>query len=278
VYFSAQIFSVPRMFKRSRVKLIATLVILLFAVNHLRAQTGLGDPVINSNFGVGSSVHGPEFPGTNNYIFSNENLPPTGSYTIINNTNVAPTVWWPTTDHTPGDGNNGYMMIVKTRASGFEVLYERLVNDLCAGTDYEFLAYVANISRNAGGVAPTLRLRIQTNTNPRVDVRPDEILSPISYNPSGAVSIPWIPILTSFTASASGSVVVSIISETTGGPSTDDLAIDDVTVKARGQKIDADFTTGSDPSSRKVCVDDPQLFTARASTPIFPNVIQWQRK
>jgi hypothetical protein len=223
------------MFNKTHVNLIVTIVILLFAPVVTRAQVfGLGDPIINVTFGADNPVHGPEIPGFVGgdvpYTFTNANVPPTGSYTLLNNTNVASNIWWPTLDHTPGDGDNGYMLIVKTRTSGFEVLYERTVSGLCAGTEYEFLAYVANISRNAGGVPPKLRLRVQTNTNPRVDVRPngDELISPINYNAFGQVSVDWIPIITSFTPNASGSVIVSIISESPGGPSADDLAIDDI--------------------------------------------------
>jgi len=256
------------MFKRY----IFILIVVLASVKAF-AQDGLGDPVIYRNFGSGSSLHGPEIPGfvggSSPYNFSKNDVPPVGSYTLIKNTNTVP-AWWPTTDHTPGDEDNGYMLIVKTRPSGFQVLFEQGVDNLCAGTNYQFGAFIANIARNPG-VAPQIRLRVETNTMPRVVLQ--ELTFPINYNPAGVV---WANPVLPFTPSANGSIIVSIISETPGGASTDDLAIDDITVNAEGQKIDAAFD--SPGAYREVCADSPTSFSATATTPINGNYMKWQRK
>ncbi|MFD0750465.1 gliding motility-associated C-terminal domain-containing protein [Mucilaginibacter calamicampi] len=253
---------------------ILTLIVVFVAVKAF-AQNGLGDPVIYRNFISGNSLHGAEIPGfvggTAPYSFSTADMPPEGSYTLINNTNTV-SAWWPTLDHTPGDGNNGYMLIVKTRSVGFQVLFEQGVDNLCAGTNYEFGAFIANISRNPGAVTPRIRLRVETNTTPRVQIVPD-LAIPINYSATGAV---WANPIMNFSPMANGSVIVSIISETPGGASTDDLAIDDITVNAEGQKIDAAFDNGGD--YRPVCADSPTSFSATATTPTSGNVIKWQRK
>lgn len=265
------------MFRKTLLNLIVVLIICLFTAVKTFAQDGLGDPIIYRNFGAGSSLYGSEIPGivggTAPYSFKKSGVPPEGSYTIINNTDVAPSVWWPTTDHTSGDGNDGYMLIVKTRTSGYQVLFEHVVDNLCAGTNYQFAAFVANISRNPGAVTPKLILRVETKTTPRTIIQ-DIRIGTISYNPGGAIV--WANPVAPFTPPADGSVIVSIISETPGGPSTDDLAIDDVTVNAEGQKIDAAFNDGGD--YREVCVNSPTSFSATATTPTAPNLIKWQRK
>ena len=251
------------------------ILIVVFTTVKTFAQNGLGDPIINVDFGAGAALHGPELPGIiggkSPYAFTNADVPPIGSYTIINNTNVAPSIWLPTKDHTPDAADNGYMLIVKTRTSGFEVLFEHVLNNLCIGTEYEFAAFVANLARNSGGNAPTLRLRVETNTNPRVAIRSDEIIGPITQG-----SAAWVHLITGFTNTTS-SIVVSIISETPGGASTDDIAIDDVTVNAKGQRIDANFN-GGNQIYREVCADAPTTYAATATTPINSNSIKWQRK
>lgn len=265
------------MFKKAVLNLTFTLVIIFFTGVAAMAQNGLGDPIINLNFGAGGSTYGPEMPGiiggSSPYTFRSSGVPPEGSYIIVNNTNVAPNSWWPTTDNTPGDGNNGYMLIAKTRASGFQVLVEHQINNLCVGTEYEFGAFVADIARNPGGTAPVLRLRVETNTNPRVAIRPDERIDTIAYHASGAK---WQHILTGFTTTSS-SIVVSIISETPGGPSTDDLAIDDITVNAKGQRIDANFVTAP-ADFRSTCEDTHQSYPVTATAPENGNYIRWQKK
>lgn len=272
---AAQIFSVSRMFRKTLLNLIVALVIILFATVAVRAQNGLGDPIIYRYFGAGAALYGDAIPGyvggTAPYLYSNSGVPPEGSYTLVNNTNFAPSIWWPTTDHTPGDGDNGYMLIVKTRNTGFQVLFEQGVDNLCAGTNYQFGAFISNISRNPGTVTPKLRLRVETSSR----VQLAEQAFDIFYDPTGKL---WANPIVPFTPAADGSIIVSIISETPGGPSTDDLAIDDITVNAQGQKIDAAFD-GGPGAYREVCMNSPTTFSATATAPDpVTNVIKWQRK
>jgi gliding motility-associated-like protein len=263
------------MFRKTLLNLIVALVIILFATVAVRAQNGLGDPIIYRYFGAGTALYGDAIPGyvggTAPYLYSNSGVPPEGSYTLVNNTNFAPSIWWPITDHTPGDGDNGYMLIVKTRNTGFQVLFEQGVDNLCAGTNYQFGAFIANISRNPGTVTPKLRLRVETSSR----VQLAEQAFDIFYDPTGKL---WANPIVPFTPAADGSIIVSIISETPGGPSTDDLAIDDITVNAQGQKIDAAFD-GGPGAYREVCMDSPTSFSATATAPDpVTNVIKWQRK
>nr|WP_294790552.1 gliding motility-associated C-terminal domain-containing protein [uncultured Mucilaginibacter sp.] len=268
------------MFRKPLVSLIVASVILFFTAVNSQAQNGLGDPVMNFTFGAGSSVHGPEVPGINNYTFTNADVPPIGSYTVLNNTNVAPAIWWPTTDHTIGDGNNGYMMIARTRTNGFEVLFEYRANGLCAGTSYEFGAYLLNLTRTPGGTPPELILRVveaptATTTGATILEIPYGPVTQLSQNPTDA---DWVHPTMNFTCPAGvGSVKVFIISKTPGGTGMDDLAIDDITVNAMGQRIDAAFDSGN-PTYQEVCADTPQPFSATATTPTAGNDIKWQRK
>lgn len=265
------------MFKKTLVSLIVAVVIIFFTAVNSQAQVGLGDPIINFDFGAGSSLYGPEIPGiigvNGEYRFSTSGAPPTGSYTIINNTDFAPAIWWSAKDHTSADGN-GYMLVVKTLPSGYQVLFRHTLVNLCDDTHYTFSAYFLNLSRNGGGIAPDMILRVATPAGVIIEDRP---IGTIDYEPTGPK---WIlRSIPDFTLPAGvTSVEVSIISKTEGGPLLNDLAIDDVAVKAVGQYKQADFD--DDPSSayREVCAKDPQPFSVTVTAPVTGHVLQWQHK
>jgi len=116
-------------------------VLLTVTALQVNAQTqaqscdgSLGDPVINQDFGSGSNPGAPLAAGITNMIYTSNNTPDDGYYTIANSLtgsgNGHQSTWHNvTTDHT---GNpNGYMMIVNASANP-SVFFLRKAPRYCA--------------------------------------------------------------------------------------------------------------------------------------------------
>jgi gliding motility-associated-like protein len=166
------------------------------------------------------------------------------------------------------------MLVVKTRPYNDEVLFRHTLINLCDDTHYTFSAYFLNLSRNGGGIAPDLFLKVETPAGVLIENRG---IGTIDYEPGGPK---WIlHSIDDFTLPAGvTSIVVSIISKTEGGPLLNDLAIDDVAVKAVGQYKEANFDDDASSAHRDVCISDTRTFTATVTAPEGTNVLQWQHK
>ena len=257
------------MFRKTLLNLTVALAIFFFTTVNVKAQAGLGDPLINVDFGAGTSVHGPEIPGVNNYAFSNADYPPEGSYTIINNTAGSGNIWWNTTDHTGNAG--GYMMALNTRPQQFETYIKYLVKNLCTGTKYRIGVWMLNLLRTADNSPPDILIRVETASG----VLLQEInVGALPQTPNGPQ---WVHKTCDFTLNNNESDInIYIKSISAGGANANEVALDDITVNTIGQIIDAQYDDGGD--SRITCVSSPQSYSATATTPDPGNVIKWQRK
>ncbi|MGY3214919.1 T9SS type B sorting domain-containing protein [Mucilaginibacter sp. HD30] len=252
------------MFKRY----IITLIVIFIAVKGF-AQRGLGDPLINVDFGAGSSVHGPEIPGVNNYAFSNLDYPPEGSYAILNSTAGAGNIWWNTTDHTGNTG--GYMMVLNTRPQSYETYIKYLVKNLCTSTNYRVGIWMLNLLKTTDNNPPDIRIIVETASGVLLQDIP---VGPLPQTPNGPE---WVHKTCDFTLnSAESDVNIYVKSITPGGANANEIAIDDMTVNTVGQIIDAEYDDGGD--FRIACVSSAQSYSATATTPDPGNVIKWQRK
>ena len=148
---------------------IAIALLLLGTYTSLRAQVcngSLGDPVVNVNFGSGTTTGNPLLSATTTYSFTSSFCPDDGSYTVVSSSAGCFGGSWHSfaEDHTPNDVN-GYMMLVNASFTPGD-FYVDTVKDLCANTTYEFAAWISNVllptSCSPNPILPKLIFNIET--------------------------------------------------------------------------------------------------------------------
>ncbi|RYD90644.1 MAG: hypothetical protein EOP54_23670, partial [Sphingobacteriales bacterium] len=213
------------------------LLCLVLLCGRVWAQTpagSLGDPVVQEDFGSGSS---PSFP-TTDYTLVGGGCPNDGQYSIAKSIpgNCHADTWYTVPyDHT---GNDGYMMIVNASYDPGEFYSKQTPPLLCGGTTYEFSVYVKNLIKPAFAGShqkPNLRFRIEKTTGELID---SYDTGPI-YETSGVDD--WQRFAKVFTLPADvNAVVVKIINNAPGGTGND-LIIDDIAFRAYGPVVQANF-------------------------------------
>jgi gliding motility-associated-like protein len=198
----------------------------------------LGDPIANINFGTGSNP-GPPLATTNtNYTYTSVACPPDGSYTLVNTTSGCFGSSWHTltTDHT-ADDINGYMMLVNASLTPGD-FYVDTVKNLCGSGTYEFSAWIVNVLKpnacNFNGSQPNITFTIETVSGTAIQ----------SYNTASIATTPvpqWTQFGFFFTLPPAVSTLVLRITNNAPGGCGNDLALDDITFRPCGPKIDAVF-------------------------------------
>jgi hypothetical protein len=263
------------------------LIIFLFNFNKIFAQascTGsLGDPIVNVTFGQGINPGAPlavSVPGaTTSYTYvAPVNDPPQnivldGNYSLVNNTPSNP-YWLSSRDHT--NGSTGYMAFFNAAPTPGE-FYRQTVSGLCAGTTYEFAAWVlnaVNISLLPGAVPPNITFKIY---NPANLVTP---LATFSTGDIAGTSVPiWRQYATLFnTPTGINSVIITLNNNNVGGTSLqgNDLAIDDITFRACGPFTGASFSATSSLTSLTICNNTSFTTYGSVSTGLNSPAYQWQ--
>lgn len=207
-------------------KILGLVIFLLFSAAKINAQIcrgALGDPVINIDFGRGTSGIGPAITETN-YRYKNGN-PEDGEYTIVKTTAGLNPGWHQSiVNRTPNDPN-GYFMVVNADYNK-GVFYQKSIN-VCPNTTYEFAAYIINILINPG-IRPNIKFSIEYNST-SVEILTNDIRE---GGPSD-----WIKYGTVFTTPANvTSVTLKMTNENPGG-NGNDLALDDITFRPCGPEI-----------------------------------------
>ena len=153
-----------------------------------------------------------------------------GSYSIVTNSSGYRNQYFHRgRDHTPGDGDFGYMLLVDAHSST-TLYFDREIEGLCAGTRFEFSAWVKDVN-NEGYSKPRVRFDILNASNNNViafyestnaDVSPVNTWQQITMNfemPEGVNKIKLR--------------ITNIVSEHSGN----DIAIDDIGFRAMGPSI-----------------------------------------
>ncbi|WP_161596709.1 DUF7927 domain-containing protein [Chitinophaga vietnamensis] len=239
--------------KGRRSLLLAGAVLLLQLLAHpLSAQqcTGsLGDPVFKETFGAAPTaakptLGGPLPAGITTYAYytpvgaSRPTGPYPGQYTISNTTRgYNNTYFVDRPDHTSTDGT-GYCMVVDAEAKPGK-FYERTITGLCAGTTFEFSAWIMNINPQPGVSQPSLRFDIVDANNPNG--------APITSVSTGMVPFQspgtWVRQAGVFQMPSTTSSVILRIFSNTPSSNGNDLALDDIAFAACGPPIT--FTQGT---------------------------------
>lgn len=205
----------------------------------------LGDPIVNINFGAGTSIHKGALPsGTTSYSYSSADFPMDGSYTVENSTAGSGQVWWSTKDHT-GDAG-GYMMVVNASISKTDYFFKTTVNGLCPGTLFEFSAWVMNLLRSSDLSPPDITFQIEKTDG--------SILA--SYT-TGAIARQNIALWRQFgfyfsTPVGVSTVVIRMRNNSAGGAPANDIALDDITFRPCGPTVLA-WINGSTTTTDTLC-------------------------
>jgi len=190
--------------------------------------TATGNSIFTITFGSGSAQYSQAKPSAFNFstTYQQQFAPVTndGQFSFINSIHDDFSGAWFTgaLDHTPNDVG-GYMYLVNADYTPAQ-FFNGTINNLQIGALYEFSVYVANILIPTG-IEPNLIFQVRsTSLN-------NTLLAQFnSGNISQSQKMTWLKYGLSFTAPSS-SVTLLIISNAPGGYGND-LAIDDITLRA----------------------------------------------
>jgi len=204
--------------------LLCVLFLVTLAPLFSIAQTctgSLGDPVLDETFGEGTGPQTISAALPANTIYDLTYVPSTcpsdGYYSIVNYTTGCFGTWGTLKDHT-GDPNGNYMLVnASILPSDF---YIDTVNNLCAGTTYQFGSYIANMC--------TI-LQIFPNLLFTIEKTDGTVLSSYTTGdiPTSSDSISWNQYSFFFTIPAGVSSVVLRMHNNAPGGNGNDFALDD---------------------------------------------------
>lgn len=217
---------------------IVTLFIIGFysSINAQLCTGSLGDPVVNITFGEGSGSGPALSRSQTSYDYSGSACPKPGEYSLLNLTfNCFENSWHTLSgDHTPDDAGGYYMLVNSETTNGNLFVYS--VKGLCPNTTYEFATWVKNALRptacNMAGVDANLQLTIETTSG--------SILASYKSGDISEEETPeWKQYGVLFKTSSIESDLVLKITNTAPSGCGNVIALDDITVRPCGPKVDA---------------------------------------
>jgi gliding motility-associated-like protein len=253
-------------------KLVIALLILSCRVAVAQTCTGgLGDPIVDISFGSGTGFGAALAPGITNMTYIQDPCPSDGYYTIVNRTSGCFGNTWlnVASDHT---GNpNGYFMLINASYQPSD-FYVQTISGLCAGTTYQFAAWILNMAAFTGQILPNITFTIE-GTDGTV------LGSYTTGNIPALTTITWIQYALYFNTPPGVSTVVLRMTNNATGGNGNDLAIDDITFRAAGPSILVTGSAGFSDDSISLCQPDPRtiVFAATVQNCYPTAVYQWQQ-
>ncbi len=218
-------------------------------------QGSLGDPIVNITFGSGNNPGAQLKAATTSYQYVATDCPNDGFYTVRTNTANCFGNSWHTvnSDHTGDPG--GYFMLVNAsfQPSAF---YLDTVKGLCAGTTYEFAAWVMNVLKQTSCTPdPT-----QPNLTFTIESTDGNVLQSYNTNTIGSTASPqWRQFGFYFTTPANATDIVLRIFNNAPGGCGNDLALDDITFRPCGPQLKSVFV-GSQSETMTICEGETRSF------------------
>ncbi len=264
------------MVSSSTVDIKKTLVFLLtLAFGRLAAQTptctgGLGDPIVNITFGTGGGFGGQLAPGITNMAYIADQCPNDGYYTIVHSSSGCfGNTWFDvTSDHT---GNaNGYFMLINASYQPSD-FYVQTISGLCAGTTYQFAAWVLNMVSKPGLILPNITFDIEKTDG--------TVLGTYNTGDIPETGAPtWVQYGLYFNTPPGVDTVVLRMTNNASGGNGNDLGLDDITFRAAGPTIKPSVA-GFSTDSVLLCESDTQTLRLNATVEnCYPTAsYQWQR-
>lgn len=220
--------------------IVPAIFILMMMADNSSAQLcsgNFGDPIVNVDFGSGTNPGPALSTSITSYHYVTDDCPNDGDYAIRTGTqNCFGSTWHSlSSDHT-GNGN-GYMMVIN---ASFErgVFYNETVRNLCAGTTYQFSAYLLNLLRNStcpgSAILPDISFIIERTDGTvigSVDTGPINSSSTAIWKQYGFV----------FTLPTAVTEAVLKIKNNADGGCGNDIALDDIQFRPCGPSVSANI-------------------------------------
>jgi gliding motility-associated-like protein len=252
-------------------KLIIALLVLCCERAGAQICAGsLGDPIVDITFGSGTGFGPPLAAGITNMSYIASQCPEDGSYTIVNSTSGCFGGTWL---NVPGDhtGNpDGYFMLINASYQPSD-FYVQTINGLCAGTTYQFAAWILNMVDEQGLILPNITFTIE---NPNGTV----LQTYSTGNIPASAAVDWVQYGFYFNTPPGVSSVVLRMTNNASGGDGNDLALDDITFRAAGPAIQASVI-GFSADTVTLCQNDTRTlgFSATIENCYPTTVYQWEQ-
>ncbi|HVS98813.1 MAG TPA: gliding motility-associated C-terminal domain-containing protein [Puia sp.] len=238
------------------------------------AQTcagGLGDPIVNITFGQAVGA-GPALPpGVTTMTYQAADCPPDGSYTITGHTSSCfGNTWWSVgQDHT---GNQAGLFMLVNASYQPSDFYVQQVSGLCAGTSYQFAAWIMNMVAKPGLILPNITFRIEKTDGTVLQTFATGDIPQTTGGPE------WVQYAFYFTTPPGVSTVVLRMTNNAPGGNGNDIGLDDITFRAAGPSVMAGIT-GYPADTVSICADVQPLLSLGATVEsCYPSQVQqWQQ-
>lgn len=216
-------------------------------------QGSLGDPVVNITFGAGSNPGPPVKAATINYTYIPRPCPNDGEYTIVNSTSGCYANTWHTIEHDITGDPDGYFMLVNASYETGD-FYLDTVRGLCAGTTYEFAAWVINLMNKPNTILPNISFSIeQTDGLVLQTYNTGDI--PVTATPN------WNHYGFYFTTPTGLSDVVVRMRNNARGGTGNDVALDNITFRPCGPYIGISFNNPIGENLWQHCYNTDTTYT-----------------
>lgn len=257
---------------------------------HAEAQVGYGQPIVDVNFGEGTSDPGgigtPLPAGATDFTFSGDLCPSPNHYTIARRVNVdgCPANWIPL-GHNHSLPDYGNFMLVNDSATRTPrtIFTGRYQAGLCVGTQYLFSAWIINLDKPFDcNPPPDFPRFIMTVSTPAGVILASDSSGKLSYA-SEFMGYHFSQFGPSFTVTSPINdfiLTVKVFGSSFFRDCGDDFGIDDIQLMAMGPVATNRFINLPDPTIvEAVCAQNNQIVGFHSTVGAFyaNTVLQWQQ-
>ena len=254
---------------RMKYSIVFLFFLLGTAVHGQICSSGLGDPIVNIDFGAGPGFGPPLASGITNMHYMAQGCVLDNNYEIVNSSNNCFAGDWLSVnyDHT-GDPDGYYMLIgASDQPSDF---YVQTITGLCVSTTYQFAAWILNMASHTGEILPNITFSIEkTDGTVLQSIQTGDI--PVT-NPAK-----WNQYAFYFTSPPGISSVVLRITNNAPGGYGNDLALDDISFRSAGPSVNVTIN-GHSGDTVTMCSDPANnlQFLGTVENCYSSTAYQWQ--
>ncbi|GAA4087397.1 hypothetical protein GCM10022392_05540 [Mucilaginibacter panaciglaebae] len=242
-------------------------LLVVLCSNTVTAQTCTGSPgapIVNITFGSGIGTGLPLSNSTTGFTYA-LNCPGDGAYALVNNTNGCYSDWHTVTQDHTGDPNGLFMLVNASTLN--RDFYVQQIDGLCAGTTYQFSAWMLNMVKTTAA---------DPNVTFIIEKTDGTLISSFNSNIPKTATPAWQQYGFTFALPTGVSSVVIRLHNNAPGGLGSGLALDDITFRPMGPPITVSIQ-GVSGSATTVCQGSPALTIAANVGTCFPTTTYlWQ--